>query len=969
MDRSVKSERKTRSMRLKENCEEVPKSLIKKGHYVRNPEILETNNDFDEEVPKSTRKLRRHTLKEQNITKSDDDIPVKKHKQSSRTKKNHTENPDNLDIGDQHNIETPEVKQKVKKSKKKKQEAMVEDVENVEEIIDAPKTKRKSKRRKKQSSEAISIKVEEIIVEKSEIVVKENMLNVSNISNESYHSAAGSIKSERLTEVNGTVTESETAINNRSRKKSTPKSSKKNNTYKYSEVENAPDINSFEKEPLKSESNASKTSERINKSMENKNDSNTSKIKLDESYKKRNSNENNCSKIKIDDTYEKPNSNENNCSKIKFDDTYEKPNSNENNCSKIKFDDTYEKPNSNENNCSKIKFDDTYEKPNSNENNCSKIKFDDTYEKPKSNENNCSKVKLDDTYEKPDSNENNCSKIKFDDTYEKANSNENNCSKIKFDDTYEKPNSNENNCSKIKFDDTYEKRNSNVSINIENINNHSMNSKRRSSSILLLDASNSMTNLNNTFDKSDKPNESKSIYATFEKQKLNGIYDLDEKNSSIKSDGNKTNDIANNSHISINSEDSKTENLINITAELVESSNDEISFKNSPPKTETQNLELPLTPYKREGTFTKESPPYFEKEPDTISIDSGNTGSDTSCRTPDRRKSLQSPGHTPFVMTKEKKTVLNVTRSIEKSLRRSSTMEAAPRATKVMFCSPTNQATVSSQIKRKVIKSNMKGSNKSFVFDSSMSELSRSGRKRSYTQSDADEVRSKRSKLEEEKKSVDRLSRPRTLSATVKTSEASTPSKKSIVSKTKPESKVTRTKLPNFTALHKKQFDKMESLDQCQERKAKRARQLLTPTGTVNMLERISPKEKETESDAKSEKEKPKPTTPCLRKSKTLTLTSLNPGYTRFGFKMNTSLNPFSVPNKEEGKANESKLLPSRTGATTSRREAAKQMVMREKSFTERNSAKRNESRTFIKGVRTNRRFQLQMQMRNVNMN
>nr|BAM18473.1 unknown unsecreted protein [Papilio xuthus] len=83
---------------------------------------------------------------------------------------------------------------------------------------------------------------------------------------------------------------------------------------------------------------------------------------------------------------------------------------------------------------------------------------------------------------------------------------------------------------------------------------------------------------------------------------------------------------------------------------------------------------------------------------------------------------------------------------------------------------------------------------------------------------------------------------------------------------------------------------------------------------------------------------------------------------------MNTTVNPFSVPNKED-KANESKLLPSRTGATTSRREAAKQTVMREKSFTERNSAKRNESRTFIKGVRTNRRFQLQMQMRNVNMN
>ncbi|XP_013170567.1 PREDICTED: uncharacterized protein DDB_G0287625 [Papilio xuthus] len=869
MDRSVKSERKTRSMRLKENCEEVPKSLIKKGNYVRNPE-LETNNDFDEEVPKSTRKLRRHTLKEQNRANSEDDIPVKKHKKSSRTKRNHTETFDNLDTGDQHDVEIPEVKHKVKKSKKKKQDVMVEDVENVDDIKDVPKTKRKSKRRKKQSSEASPIKIEENNEEKNEIFVKEDLLNVSNASNESYHSAAGSIHSEKLLEVNGTVTESESAVINRSRKKSTPKSSKKNNIYKYS-VKNEIVINSFEKEPLKSESNASKTSESFNKSMENKNHSNTSKIKLDDTFEKTNLNNSNCSKVKLDDTWEKINSNENSCSKIKL----------------------------------------------------------DTYDKPISNENNCSKIKL--------------------------------------NDTFEKPNLNENNCSKIKLNDTFEKTNSNVSINIENCNNQSMN-KRRSSSILLLDASNSMTNLNNTFDKSDRPNENKSLDATLEKQKLNGTYDFDEKNASLKSDGNKTIDNANNSHISINSDDSKTENLINITAELVESSNDEISFKNSPPKTGTQNLELPLTPFKREGTYTKESPPYVEQEPDTISIDSGNTGSDNSCRTPDRRKTLQSPGCTPFVMIKEKKTVFNVTRSIEKSLRRSTSMEPAPRATKVMFCSPTNQATIGSQIKRKVIKSNIKGSNKSFIFDSSVSEVSRSGRKRSYTQNDVDEVRSKRSKLEEEKKSVERLSRPRTLSATVKTSEASTPTKKPIVSKTKLESKVTRTKLPNFTALHQKQFDKMESLDQCQERKAKRARQLLTPTGTVNMLEKTSPKEKDTESDSKAAKEKPKPSTPCLRKSKTLNLTSLNPGYTRFGFKMNTTVNPFSVPNKED-KANESKLLPSRTGATTSRREAAKQTVMREKSFTERNSAKRNESRTFIKGVRTNRRFQLQMQMRNVNMN
>jgi hypothetical protein len=60
--------------------------------------------------------------------------------------------------------------------------------------------------------------------------------------------------------------------------------------------------------------------------------------------------------------------------------------------------------------------------------------------------------------------------------------------------------------------------------------------------------------------------------------------------------------------------------------------------------------------------------------------------------------------------------------------------------------------------------------------------------------------------------------------------------------KTTAEAKVSRTKLPNFAALHQKQFAKMESLDECQERKAKRARQLLTPTGSVTVLERSSPK-------------------------------------------------------------------------------------------------------------------------------
>ena len=71
-----------------------------------------------------------------------------------------------------------------------------------------------------------------------------------------------------------------------------------------------------------------------------------------------------------------------------------------------------------------------------------------------------------------------------------------------------------------------------------------------------------------------------------------------------------------------------------------------------------------------------------------------------------------------------------------------------------------------------------------------------------------------------------------------------TPKKPVTPSKPRSEGKPPRTKLPNFAALHQKQFAKMESLDECQERRAKRAKQLLTPTAPPGLLERISPKSK-----------------------------------------------------------------------------------------------------------------------------
>ncbi|KAJ2938563.1 hypothetical protein O0L34_g13060 [Tuta absoluta] len=536
--------------------------------------------------------------------------------------------------------------------------------------------------------------------------------------------------------------------------------------------------------------------------------------------------------------------------------------------------------------------------------------------------------------------------------------------------------------------------------------------------------------LNTTFEKSPKKPQSRviSLDSTFDKSdpKLNTTFDKAEaknnsaKSSLISSDEGTVNVTFDkeNSGISITSDDSKTDNIVNTTPVLIESSMDEsrlstsktsenlnVTKEISPPQKDA--LQLPVTPLKREGTFTKESPEILNK-------------------TPTKRQTLPSPGMTPFNVTRSstrEKSVMNVTRSIEKS--RSSLAALAPsRQTRVMFCSPVNNPAVVMQQKKKVIKSSMKGSNKSFVFDESASVVKPASRKRSYTQNDADDRRVKRTRLADDlQNSVDRLSRPRTSSATAKLADT-TPSKKA-PTPAKPRSEPKRTKLPNFAALHQKQFEKMESLDECQRRKLKRAKKMLvpkTPNGTITVLERSSPRgtaeqarQKEVAAKKPETPKKPettkKPVTPAkkfeppTKKTETSnktdqaskltklpTLESLRPGFTRFGFKMNTDFNPFSIPSKTVTKPKnlekpngltakptlaaktpvaKSRLppLPSMTGGTTIRKEAAKQVVMREKSFTSlsgKRDMKRNESRTIIKGVRTNRRFDLQMKMRNI---
>ncbi|XP_026743273.1 nucleolar protein dao-5-like [Trichoplusia ni] len=442
------------------------------------------------------------------------------------------------------------------------------------------------------------------------------------------------------------------------------------------------------------------------------------------------------------------------------------------------------------------------------------------------------------------------------------------------------------------------------------------------------------------------------LNTTFEKESCQDAQaSLEPKSSLLTSDNSsEKSDI---SRISITSDDTTgdLENIVNTTPLLIESSLDEsnTSKKESP---------KPQTPLKREGTFTKDGPEVPAE-----------TGTPT-------KEALPTPaaGCTPYHVSKssQKKRILNVTRSLEKGR---SSMELAPRLTRVMFCSPVDNPVLVAQERKKVIKSNLKGSNKSFIFDDSAS-VSRAGRKRSYTQNDAEDSRVKRSRLADDlQQSVNRLSRPRTASATAKLSIPTTPSKK-LPTPSKPRSDAkSRTKLPNFAALHQKQFDRMESLGECQQRRARRARQLLTPTAPPGLLDRISPKNN-TDSPKAKETQKPKEKNDTPTK-KLPTLESLRPGFTRFGFKLNLDVNPFSIPSKTEavpktaekvtnGVVPRPALLPSLAGATSLRREVAKLAVMREKSFTGKRNVNRNENRTIIKGVRTNRRFELQMKMRNI---
>ncbi|XP_063627774.1 uncharacterized protein LOC134799320 [Cydia splendana] len=891
---ALKSDRKTRSKRVVDNSEsQEGKTTKKRQNYVSFPseeDTADVNSLEDEVQVKPVRALRRQTLKEQNAATEEVNtaITTKKQVRSTRRTKKFSETAAD-DVPDVPvNEESREVatvtntKTKVKKNKKKskKDQPEVNDKEN------KVKAGKKKKNKKKKSSQSNSL------VEPEELSVKKK--DDSNVSTDSFHSAAGSPLHKHVTpRLNNSVSkqpgDTETLPVQKAsakRRSSNKRVSEQNTSTKTMEVD---------------EVDATKVTEILTVRASKRRSS--LKIVPDKDI--------------MPDTAEK----------VDLNATFEKEPAKEGSSKKKR------KSNVMEENIDPVV-----------------INTSTNLDVPKTSE-----VLLNTTFEKDD-----------------------------METDVKGKNNNKSDNKELTNDDQTSK--------ILNLSFEIRRSPRRSGS-----GSETVAVLNGTFELSPKPEptKQKSLDSTYDKEsKLDTTFDkttqkpsLGSKSSLITSDDATNSSIVtldksdDNSKVNITDDDSKTENILNTTPVLIESSMEESRVsvlesslkENKTPETKPKST----TPLKREGTFTKDSPCMSPK-------------------TPNKRQTLPAAGCTPYHSDRKRsqtKRTLNQTHSIEKPSRRSSLAEVPTRATRVMFCSPVNSPGLATQRKSKIIKSNLKGSNKSFVFEESDSVLSsvptRLGRKRSFTHTDGEQASAKRTRLNTERSLP--AARARTNSAMAKLSNASTPSKPAT-----PRSEVKATKLPNFAALHARRFERMESLDECQQRKAKRAKQLLVPTGSVAVLERSSPrvtlepKPRDTPAKTAAPAKTATPTPAvALAKPKLPTLDTLQRGYTRFGFKMNCDVNPFSVPktDKPKEKPNGIKLnglkdlkvikpvvrrevtQPSLAGTTSLRRAVAKQAIMREKSFTltEKRSETRKEVRTVIKGVRTNRRFELQMKSRNLN--
>lgn len=711
-----KSDRNTRSKRQKiEN--DLPVTEKKRKNYVRYPS--EENLADIEKIAKSATKSTRHTLKEQNILATDSETSNDERKAvrtTRRTKIN--EVPEELE-NTETNVEKV-VTEKKKKGKKKSAKPIVTEGnnENITEMKISKKKSNKKKSKKKSNS---------IIVEEIHDNLDSKNINISKASNDSFHSATGSPISIPSAEVpsssisdNNKLRENKKHDNVQSNILAEKPNRKRKRTEIESDVNNGDIKDDLNRELISNPDDKSITDQAnvSNASAQEKDEFNKS---LETSFKKKKRANRKSKKDKTDVTFEYDNTNEDmNTSKL-------------NNTDK-------------KNSSPKVVINTTFDKEiRQSDQGLNNITLSASKNKRKSSIKNS-------TYDKI----HNQSIMNLDVTFEKASQSKEEKS-LSSNTTAGLKDSNNSNNSLIQ--------NNTITLN----NTYDKNSK-----------TNVTTNsLNTTFDKPTK------LDTTFDKSLKKDSIDQSQMNPQAKSslissdttENSTINITDDNSHVSLTSDESKTENILNTTPVLIESSMDASSVDNNDLTIETKK-----TPLKRQGTFTevtKDSPANRDQEtnyvtplkrdstftksdvtPKKNTPDSKHTPRRTSIRTPQstkkistnkpttplkregtftkdspditmspqlknqltpRRKSLPSPGCTPFPHSKsssKEKSAINLTWSIEKS-RRSSVADVPPRMTKVMFCSPVNNPVVVSQMKGKVIKSNLKGSNKSFIYDDS----------------------------------------------------------------------------------------------------------------------------------------------------------------------------------------------------------------------------------------------------------
>lgn len=149
-------------------------------------------------------------------------------------------------------------------------------------------------------------------------------------------------------------------------------------------------------------------------------------------------------------------------------------------------------------------------------------------------------------------------------------------------------------------------------------------------------------------------------------------------------------------------------------------------------------------------------------------------------------------------------------------------------------------------------------------------------------------------------------------------------------------------KMPDFQNIHKKQFEKMESLVDNHQRKLQRAKGLLSPLATKNTVMVFSAQPTVKQSPIR----KPATQIPGLR-----------------------------IPTKLNGRYDAQNILRDHNAPSSAHharnnmynKQHVKEMISRKLPIHDRRENVRQESRTAIRGVRLNRRFELQMACRNIN--